>query len=175
MVADVAVLEVVKRFPPTHMSADAVRILRRLEASEIGETVTYQELGLLIGMDVRPNNPGYSKLTTARRALLREKGYVFGPVMNVGVKRLNDSEIVDDTQNGVRRVRRLATRQEMKLASINDEKLSDTDKVRSNCLRTLLAFTREAFSKKRVERIENKVKENQARLSMEATLELFRK
>lgn len=173
--AEVAVLEVVKRFPPSHMSADAVRILRRLESSQVGETITYQELALLIGGSVHPGAAGYSKLTTAKRALLRERGYVFGAVMNIGIKRLDDSEIVDDTQNGVRRMRRMNTRQEMKLASIDDAKLPDSDKVRANCLRTLLAFTRETFSKKHMERIEMQVQQDNQRLSLEATLEAFRK
>lgn len=175
MSSNAEAIEIVKRFPPSHISADTVRIIRRLESAKIGDVITYQELGSLIGAGVSPGNPGYSKLATAKRVLLRERGMVFGAVLNQGVKRLNDSEIVDDTHNGIRRLRRMNIRQELKLASVDDRRLNEHDRVRANCMRTLLAFNRDIFSKKRIGMIENQVKSENTRLSLEDTLKLFKK
>lgn len=90
------------------LSVDTQVLIKRLSASTVGETITYEELSALIGRDVQNGARGF--LATARRRLKRDERMVFAPVYKIGVKRLDDIGIVKAGQAGITHVRNHARR-----------------------------------------------------------------
>jgi hypothetical protein len=107
-------------------SADTKILESVLGELEIGQMATYGALSASIGRDVRKFAIG--ALNTARRTLFREKQMVFDVEVGKGVKRLDDSQIVDSVEADRQRIRRRARRTIDKLACVEFEKLSEGQK-----------------------------------------------
>ena len=167
--------EVVRRYPPSHMCADTIRVLHVLEEMEQGTELSYAELEKRCGFSVRAGRHGYDNYRTARLALLRERGYDFAPVVGVGIRRLTDSEMVDKCGRKLPSVRRTIKREQTKLASVVTEKLTPEELRSRNTLATIYAFIRNGTNAKSMVRIGAKTAEEKSQLSIEATIDLFKR
>jgi hypothetical protein len=109
-------------------SADTRIIENVLSELKIGEIATYDTLSKAIGRDVRKFAQG--AIATARKSLLNTKQFVFGVETNIGLRRLDDSQIVESTESDRVKMQRHANRTIKKLTCVNFEGLSEQDKKR---------------------------------------------
>lgn len=111
------------------LSLDTQTLKRLLREAEIGQIVSYSEMSSAIGRDVPTEARG--NLRTARRQLLREHNMVFGPVLGVGMKRLDDAGKIESAHGHARRGRsqyRMAVRT---VAAVDDfDALPNDQKIR---------------------------------------------
>lgn len=132
------------------MSADT-RILRdELARVPIGNTIEHAALSKLIG---KPIDGGTACLRSAVNSLLRHEGMVFAAIRSVGLKRLNDSEIIQHADQDADKIRRGARRSVMRLTSIKDydgltakEKLAHTSRL--SIFTAVASFTTDKSLKK---------------------------
>jgi len=142
-----------------------------LEGASVGDLVTYEELSKAIGRDVRKF--AQPSLCSARRGLLNAKRIVFGCETGVGLKRLNDEEIVHSSESDRRRMKRAATRAIKKLAVVNFEGLSEELK-RQHVVASAQLGAIEMFSgKNATKKIESKVDGSKTTLAIGETLQMF--
>jgi hypothetical protein len=73
--------------PETRMLIDLLRQVA------IGATATYDDIALRVGFSVT-DQPGRSRLAQARRIVMRDHQLVFGTIIRVGLKALEDTETV---------------------------------------------------------------------------------
>jgi hypothetical protein len=157
------------------VSPDVLALQDRLRQLAAGETITYDELAALIGRDVRPESPDYSKLHRARRRALVEDRIVTDAVARVGVKRLDDAGIVNSQSGAIKHVRRTLHTEQLKLTSVADwNKLSAADKTRHN---TAIAFTgvlMHLSEPRRIKALEGKVNDSMKNLPTAKALEMLK-
>jgi hypothetical protein len=103
--------------PNFKMAADTRFLRQKLEAVAAGGVISYADLEAAVSKKLDKIRPA---LASARRSLLNEDNIVFDVVRGVGLKRLNDVEIVDASQGDVNRIRRTARKSIRKLAAIDD-------------------------------------------------------
>jgi hypothetical protein len=137
---------------PTFEVSEETRIIKALlEQALEGNLVTYKALTNALGKDVRLDCWGY--VTTARRQLLREKGFMFAIEQNIGLRRLTNDEKVDAGKYRVRRAGRQATYGEREMRTIDWDDLS-TDRMReATANRTVLGVQRIAARRSNMERL----------------------
>lgn len=99
------------------MSPDTRLLRQRLRTVAVGGTITYAELGSVIS---KPVTGSFPALQSAIRSLLRHDAIVFAAIRGVGLKRLNDEDIVSVADRDVDGVRRKAKRGVLKLSSVAD-------------------------------------------------------
>lgn len=114
--------------PYAKNSADIQALVARLNRLEMGELVTYADLSEAIGRDIRSRR---YLLATACAHLLKQRK-VFACVTNTGMRRLTDSEIVENSLYAFRRIRRMTKRSAMRLTSANWNELSHTERQQHN-------------------------------------------
>jgi len=92
------------------MSVDARTLMERLQRCQVDETVSYEELSILIGRDVQ-RDVRYL-LATARLRLLEDDDnpMYFGAVTNVGLKRLAAIDLVGTGEQSLQHIRRTSRR-----------------------------------------------------------------
>ena len=93
-------------------------LVLRLRDAEIGETVTYDEMSASIHRNTQHEARG--NLDTARRRVMEDDGIVFGAVLNVGIKRLNDEEIVSTGTHDVQKIHRISKRAGRRLDNVKE-------------------------------------------------------
>jgi hypothetical protein len=103
--------------PMFEMSPNTRLIRQRLRAMEIGELITYTDLGAIIS---KPVDGATGCLRSAIDSLLRKEQMVFAAVRSVGMKRLNDTDIVSASDADVSSIRRKAKKAVRKLTSVKD-------------------------------------------------------
>jgi len=155
------------------LSLDRQMLTERLEKVAIGETVTYAELSEVIGREVRMCR---HLLYGAMHTLQRDNHMIFDTVMNVGVKRQDDSGIVAGGDAYIRHIRRTSRTGARRLSCVDSfTDLPPDRQIQHNANMSLMgAFTSMTRRKKRKE-LESRVKEAQDKLSLAKTLELFQK
>jgi hypothetical protein len=153
-------------------SADARFLYQEIIKVSIGDAITYKALSGLIGRDVQDEARG--ALMTARRIAERDKNIVFGVIRDVGLKRLNDAEIVSTGEDARGRIRRIARRSVARVLRVNNyAELSQEDKVRHNAYASLFGAIEQMASPKSIAKLEQYAKDAQAELPIKRTLELF--
>ena len=90
------------------LSIDSKMLYDRLIKAEVGAVIPYRELTEVISRDVQ--GPARGNMNTARHRALRHNGMVFEAVWKVGLKRLNDTEVVAVGEASLGRIRRVARR-----------------------------------------------------------------
>lgn len=136
-------------------STDAKTLASVLSEITIGNVVTYQSLSEAIGRDVQSTSRG--ALATARKIVLKERRMVFDCVMNVGLKRLSDAEIVaigDKTRSHMRRAARNATR---KIVCADYNSMTKDLQVKHNTSLSLLGVIAEMATEKASTRLESHI------------------
>jgi hypothetical protein len=93
--------------PTFQMSADARLLMQHLAKATVGQSFTYADLGAVISRKV---DGSFGPLRTALHRLLKDEAMVFGTIMAVGIKRLNDQEIVAEGGSAAESIRRKASR-----------------------------------------------------------------
>lgn len=162
------------RRPSFQMSIDSRTVYERLIQTAIGETVTYDELTALIGRDIRsPRAMG--RLTTARRAVLHENNIVFGVIQKIGLKRLDDIEIVATGQQSVNRIKNLARRcvERLTIGVREFDKLPNEAKVRHNTYVSMVGAVHMMTKPANIKLLEAKISQSKAVLPLAHTLEVF--
>jgi ribosomal protein L30/L7E len=136
-------------------SSDSKALARRLEATQIGEIVSYDELTKLIAEDV--TKVGRGTLQTARRIVQRDHRIVFDVVRGVGLKRLNSVEIVDQSDQTRERIRRTASRGARSLTCADYDALPQEKKAKHNISAALLGAISEYASDKKFKSVESRL------------------
>lgn len=114
------------------LSNDVRLLYNYLSEVEIGKIVTYAEINDLLGLDIQDqkNRP---ILASARRKCMNSDSIVFGVIINEGIKRLSDVEIVSEAERQPPRIRRAARRGVKIATKVADfNQLSNEDKQRHN-------------------------------------------
>ena len=142
-----------------------------LEQAKVGDLITYAELSKAIGRDVRKF--AQPSLCSARRGLQRDKQMVFGVETNVGLKRLNDEEIVVSSEADRRRMKRAATRSLKKLSVVNFSGLSDEAKKQHIVASAQLGAIEMFSGKNAMKKIEATVDGSKTTIAIGDTLKLF--
>ncbi len=153
------------------VSIETRLLYQRLVRAEIGEVINYKELTEIIGRPAQEGGRGV--LSSARRMAIRENKVKFGTITNVGLKRLNDSEIVAGTEHRLRHIGRTARRGLKDLACATGE-LSHEDVVKHNTGATLLAMLLETTRPHKIKRLEGAVATAQDQLPLAKTLEAMK-
>lgn len=159
-----------KRTIPT-LSIEAQELIRRLLRATVGEVITYAELSVVAMGDVQEQKRGV--LTTARKRLLEDHDMVFEAISNVGLKRLNDEEIVVTGEAPLVRINRMARRGMRKLACVDYDNLANDLQIKHNARFTLLNFHYQSTQPRQVKSIEQKVEKRGSRLGLQETLRAF--
>lgn len=156
----------------SELSPDAKLLMERLEQCRVDDVVTYDELNKIVDRDLQKNG---APLRRARLKLQNEKQMVFDAVRNVGVKRLSDADIVATTAEGFpRKLRKVARRGIRRIASVqNFTNLNLNDQNRHNSTMSVLSVVDHIMHSSRLKRLEAKVAEAKAAISLNKTLELF--
>lgn len=152
------------------LSVDSKAIYDRLVRLEVGEMVTYSELSNLINRNIQ-SKEGRFHLYTAQRRALNENYMVFGCIRNMGVKRLNDEEIVGTGHHTIGRIRRMSRRGFRVVTAVKEfDKLPNAVKIQHNTYASLLGAMSLATTEIRVRKLEDRVQVAQCKLSLEGTL-----
>jgi hypothetical protein len=107
-------------------SDDTKILTEHLAGAQIGEVVTYAELSRVVGKSLS----GFrSALASARRQVLKEKGFVFGTEKGVGIRRLSNEEIIAASTSDRHAIRRKARRSLQKLGTVKYAALDATKQI----------------------------------------------
>lgn len=101
-------------------SAETEKLIVRMREMEVGEVLTYDQMRAATGVDCQKDR---THIQTARRHLLNEDQRVFSAVRCVGIKRLNDVEIVEQEGTTTIKIRRTVRGSLRRLATVNPDKL----------------------------------------------------
>lgn len=142
-----------------------------LVEAKVGQIVTYEELSKAIGRDVRIH--ARPSLQSARRAVLNAHGIVFSAETNEGLRRLDDSQIVDASEEDRAKMRRAAGRAIKKLSVVDFGQLPE-DKKRKHIVMSAQIGAIEMFAaKSATKKIESKVDGTKSTLAIGETLKMF--
>ncbi len=108
--------------------ADVHALAAVLNQLAVGNLATYDDLSAAIGREVRDHR---YLLDQALSQCLKQRK-VFGCVTGVGMKRLSDAEIVENSFHAFRRIRRMARKGAARLSSVAWEKMPVEDQKRHN-------------------------------------------
>ena len=131
----------------------------------------YAELSAIICRNVQNDARGY--LLAARRIVLREKGFVFRPVRNQGIRRLEKREVpvaVDDRFSHVRRTHKQTLRE---LGTVDVCELPQPERAGYVAKAALAAMTVHTHGSEQMKRLQSAVNA-QKQLDLSATLEAFK-
>lgn len=138
------------------LSVDARLLYERLIAVPIDGVILYSDLTNIVKRNVQAE--AYGSLSSARNLAQRDKGIVFGVVRRVGLRRLNDVEIVGTSDEALASICRKARKGVKKLACVSDyAKLPDSAKARHNATMSVLAVVEHTAREQNVKRIEGSV------------------
>lgn len=136
-------------------SADAVTLARAMREIKVGEVVTYQQLSQTIARNV--TREAQAALHTARGIVQREDRMVFDAVRGVGLKRLNDEEIVDLSDKARDHIRRTSRRTAKKLTCVDYDGMSRDKQVKHNTALSMLGVFMAMATEKSTRRLSEQV------------------
>lgn len=151
-------------------SSDTKVIENVLSELAVGDLITYDQISAAIGRDVRKF--AFPSLGSARRFLLHANSMVFGVERGVGLRRLNDSEIVSTVEDDRRKVQRASHRSLKKLSVVNYSGLTNEDKRRHTVAAAQIGAIAMFASKNSEKKIASHVK-TQETVAIGETLKLF--
>lgn len=152
------------------MGTDTLILIDRLREAQVGQVITYQELGKWLGRDfVDQRNCMYR----AFKHLRDDHKIEFGTITGVGIKRLSEDEIVSKCKRGIQTLGRCAKRHSRPLTALDYEKLSDAKKVEHNVLLSIYGVVAYMSKPSSVKRVEGTVA-NSGALPIGRTLDAFK-
>lgn len=164
-------MEVLERKPIGQLSIDTQTLAQRLERGVIGELISYRELSSLIGRSVQES--ARCCLMTARRRVLKRHSIVYGVVLDVGLKRLANKEIVDTGHAALQHAGRHSRRSQRVLLAADYESLPRDSQVKRNAFLTSLKVQELLSTEKAVKRLSAAATIERKPLSLKGTLEMF--
>lgn len=155
------------------LSIDTQTLERILEATSIGDVVTFQVLSEAIGRDVQLQARG--NLRSARLRLLRHHHMVFGAITNVGLKRLNDEGKIGAAHGHVKRGRNQFRRARQTATAVdNFSALPNHLKVEHNVIVAQSGALLHMTSAKATRTLEGKIGEPEKAFKPKESLELMK-
>ncbi len=148
---------------------DAQTLAKFLLKLPEGSIATYEVLSGLIGINVQEER---GALDTARKVLLRENGMVFGAVHGVGLKRLSDSEVVEQGSEAVVRIRRATRRSMTRLSTADFDALPKTEQNTHRMVSATLGAIALCSGTKARHKLEQRIQSNSA-LDVGEAMKLF--
>lgn len=148
------------------------RLISFLEPQSISTIVSYPEISEIIRRNAQGDGRGI--VGSAIKWLQNNKSQIWGTVRRVGLKRLDDGEIVDKGRSNLRKVNRTANRAAKVVRCVRYENLSRDQKQEHDALlvglRTIQLFSR----KDGFEKVKAAIPENGAILpDVKKVMELF--
>lgn len=150
-------------------SADTKVLEHVLAEMKVGDLMTYESLSKSIGRNVREF--ALAALYSARRSLQRNKRMVFACEDGVGIKRLDDSGIVDSVEFDRKSLLKRANRTMDKLGCVNFEGLTEDQKRKHTAAAAQMGVVAMFSSKASTKKIESKITGKP--LAIGETLNLF--
>lgn len=139
-------------------SIDAKALADALRQVAIGETVEYKALTQAIGRDVTVHR---HLLESARRTVMRDDNMVFGTVLNVGLKRMDDVEtIAYVNQHRRKRIRSQAKKAIRELSTVKYAELPRESQVSHNAGLALFGALHSGTENKHLAGLEAQVSNN---------------
>jgi len=161
-----------RKFPK--ISLDSQMLYDRLIQASPGETISYEELTGIIDRDVQTE--AYGCLYTARHKARSLNRKVFGVIANVGLKCLEDDEIVATGYESIKRVRNRARSGLKSLVCLQDYAgLPEPLKIKHNAVASILMVANRVTAPKKVAALEGVVAEKMEKLTFHQTLRFFEK
>ena len=149
-------------------------LYQHIAGLKTGETFTYEQMEKLIDRNPRPGGKGYSNLYAARRMAENNDRIVTGAVQNIGIKRLDDSQIANTGKSAIGHISRACYRAAKRLTCANFDALSNDDRISHNASLSMLGAIRQASNAAAVKRIEKAVREQNDQLTVGRVLDLFK-
>lgn len=154
---------------------ELIRALKNIEPTKI---ITYDDLGKIIGMDVRPHAEGYTYQYSARGILEREDQIAFEIIPKIGLRRLTIEEVALGTGSIYQKSKKsLIHRSKRRISTVDGhyDNLSPEAQMRLTIHRTILAFDYQFSKSQKMLRLENKIREDVKLIGFQDMLELFKK
>jgi hypothetical protein len=151
-------------------------IAKALREIPEGDTITYEEMTKLIGIDTSPKGSGYQYQYTARDILERDEKIVFECLFKVGLKRLPPEKVaLSSSSMYLKRKRSLIRRNKRRIDTVNDvyEDLSAEARFKTDLARTLLSFDAQMTRRKNINKIQANIKDANKAVEFTDTLRLF--
>jgi hypothetical protein len=145
-------------------------LIERGSKKDHKEIVTYEELEKAAGVDVRQKR---HILQTARAIAIREAGVDYATVNKQGIMLLDSTGVVGVGESVIGRVRRCTTKVLKRLAWVEFDTLSESDKIRHNANASFIGVMRILTGKSSRKRIEGAVAATQSKLPVKETFKLF--
>jgi hypothetical protein len=101
-------------------SAETERLITALRQMGVNDVITYEEMRAVTGTDCQAER---GHIVTARKHLLADDQRVFATIPRIGLKRLNDGDIVEQEGTTSIKVRRVVRGSMKRLATVNPESL----------------------------------------------------
>jgi hypothetical protein len=158
--------------PLFRASAEVPLIEEALQQVAAGSVITYEQLNDACKSDVR--GASRSALRTARKRLESEQRIAFDAISGVGLKRLENTEIVGSGQRSLAHIRRTSKRAITRLACADYERLPQDARYRHDSQAALYALFGTATRPSNVRRIEAASVARKQQISRNETLELFK-
>lgn len=158
--------------PIFQMSADSRLLYQHLKTATVGQTILYTDLSAVISKPVSGASPC---LHTAIRRCQNSHEMVFASVRGVGVKRLTDTEIVDESVSLTAQVRRKAKKAANRLMLVNDfSGLPERQKQQHMARASILASVAHITTERQVDRFITAAAGSSAKeLPVSETLKMF--
>ena len=150
--------------PDFRLNSDSRALVESLQDIKIGETVQYSRLSQIIGRDVQ--GVASASLNSARRVVEREHRIVFGTIRGVGIKRLEDADIVKSTDKSREHIRRTSRRAVRRLGCVDYQNLTAEQQTKHNAAMSVFGVLSEVAAEKSIRRIEKKIEESGEELSI---------
>lgn len=158
--------------PPMPRADASAEIEQRLLRLDVGQTISYESIAFAINRDI---HDARGIMTTVRQRILLEHGRVFGPIPHVGLRRLNDSEVLSVASKSTKAIARSALRGLRVLASVRDfDGLSNDEKLRHHTVAAQLGMLAHVTSEATTKRVEERMAAAQHQLPAAALLEAIR-
>ncbi len=135
-------------------SADAKKLAGLMVKVSVGATLTYEDMSEALGRDVLQDR---SIIATARAIVQRENQFVFDTVYKVGIKRLNDVEIVSLGDQALSKVRRISRKTSQKITCVAYDAMPREAQVRHNTALSMFGVLVELASSKSFTKLEKHV------------------
>jgi hypothetical protein len=165
-------MEKMQKFP--RISLESQLLYERLIQARTGEVIHYEELAEIIGRDVQ--SEAYGCLYTARKKARNMNRKAFGIIANIGLKCLEDDEIIGAGFQMVRRLRNRARSGLKTLICLGDYAgLSDSLKIKHNAVAAILMMTNHVTAPRKVAALEGAIQKTMEKLTFQQTLQFFEK
>ena len=150
--------------PLFRASSDTTALVRLLEKTEVGATVSWASMSSELGRDCSPDGIAYGATISARRILERQQQRAFEAVPNQGLRRLANVEIVESGDRFIDKARRAVKRGIVRLTCVDYAALPRDKQIQHNAKLSAMSAIAELGSSGSIRRIEKQIEDSNAAL-----------